>query len=89
MTVKRLLESLGKMVEADPTIADLEVATSINTGDGPDKPRMAIGRAHYWDVYDSHDGERRAVIVSQPIDWRFGRPDSPAALRAAAEKAGV
>lgn len=88
MTAKRLLESLGKMVEDDPTIADLEVATSINVGDGPEVPHMAVGRARYWDVYDSHDGERRVVIVSQPIDWRFGRPDSPAARRNARPEVG-
>jgi hypothetical protein len=88
MTAKRLYESLGKMMDKDPSLADLEVATSINVGDGPETPRMAIGRACYWDVYDDRGGERRMVIVSQPIDWRFGRPDSPAALRAAAEKTG-
>lgn len=83
MTVKRLLETLRKEMDRDPSIADLEVATCLATPPNFDDANR-VGRAHYWDVYDVADtGERRLVIVSQPIGWRFGRPDSPAAIRAA------
>lgn len=88
MTVKRLIETLSKQMEQDPTIGDLEVATCLSGDDGSQPQRTSgVGRACYWDDLETADGERRIVIVSQPIGWRFGRPDSPAALRAAAASA--
>lgn len=80
MTLRELRDVADAHIAADPAAADLEVINDI-AGDPP-----IIGRAYYGKVHELASGRPCFMIVAQPIAWRFGSPNSPAALRAAAEK---
>jgi hypothetical protein len=86
MTLRELRDMADAYMAANPAAADLEVMTRIaGTKATPIEP--VDGQSIYGKVYEV-DGRSCFLIVAQPSTWRFGRPDSPAAQRAAAERTG-
>jgi hypothetical protein len=84
MTLRELRDMADAQIAANPAAADLGVMTRIvGTTATPIEP--VTGQPIYGKVHEV-DGRSCFVIVAQPEGWRFGSPNSPAALRAAAEK---